>query len=214
LRAFLLARQLGTDRWQFAVSLESLRHAGLDDTYLRWLLHEGYLEHRREQSKPEGPRRNFRGTPNQSFFTAASCFILTERGGDFARVPAPDRADADAPGPQAAARVVPYWDGARRLYLGSTLVKHFRQDAPAQTTILSAFQEEGWPARVANPLADQGDRGSAERAHDAVNRLNRGQKVRRLRFRIEGGGEQVCWELLATKARGTRGAPRGQPGGP
>ena len=44
----------------------------------------------------------------------------------------------------------PAWDAHRRLILcGDRVVKRFRGPAKNQTLILDAFQEEGWPGRIA-----------------------------------------------------------------
>src|SRR5207249_2575807 len=97
--------------------------------------------------------------------------------------------------------------GKSRLFLGGALVKQFRQDAPAQKAILTAFQEEGWGPWIHNPLPAQGDRDGEERLHDAVNKLNRGQQQARLHFRVEGG-ERVYWGPRAAKRGGTQAAPK------
>ena len=48
---------------------------------------------------------------------------------------------------------LPSWDAQRRvLQLGNELVKLFRVPAPNQEAVLSAFEEEGWPFRVDDPL--------------------------------------------------------------
>ena len=208
-RAFLLARRQREDRWQFAISLTGLRRAGLDDTHLRWLMLEGHVEHGLEQTEPAATERQFQHPPNVCF-TRASCFVLTERGRAFAQATASRRPTGATPSPKAAARKAPCWDGDSRLFVGRLLVKHFRQDAPAQKAILSAFQEEGWPPWIHNPLAGEGEREGEERLHDAINNLNRLQKVARLHFRVEGG-DRVYWELLPSTPPVARATPKRHP---
>jgi hypothetical protein len=210
LRAFLLAHRLGEDRWQFAINLPSLHQVGLDDTYLRWLIRQGYVEHRLERTEPDADRREFQDTRNLGF-TTASCFVLTEHGRAFAQSSSP-RSLAAAAGPRAAATVVPLWDGDRRLYVEGAVVKYFHQKAPAQKKILCALQEEGWPTWVLNPLTRNGERTPEDRLHDAVNKLNRGQRNRRIHFYVEGG-ERVCWELLPEKPSGTQATRKRHPSG-
>jgi hypothetical protein len=60
--------------------------------------------------------------------------------------------------------------------------------------ILKAFQEEGWPVRIDDPLPFQKGIDSKSRLRDTVKALNRSQQV--LRFHLDGTGEGVRWELL------------------
>ena len=41
---------------------------------------------------------------------------------------------------------------ARELWLGDRLVKRFRRSATAQEIVLAAFEEEGWPRHIDDPL--------------------------------------------------------------
>jgi hypothetical protein len=96
-------------------------------------------------------------------------------------------------------RLLPHWDAAeRRLWLGTTLLKEFRQQAPNQMALLEAFQARGWTERhVSNPLPRQPHEteGEAqERLHDAVKHLNRGMSPGTIHFRGDGSGKGVWWE--------------------
>jgi hypothetical protein len=52
--------------------------------------------------------------------------------------------------------MVPHYDKSTRTWrLGETIIKVFRQPAPAQETILSAFQEQRWRKRIDDPLPRQ-----------------------------------------------------------
>src|SRR5262245_57505579 len=64
---------------------------------------------------------------------------------------------------------LPCWDAEeRRLWLGDVLLKEFRQPAPNQTALLSAFEAHGWVSRhVMNPLG----RSAGESESDAKVRL-------------------------------------------
>jgi hypothetical protein len=47
----------------------------------------------------------------------------------------------------------PQWDKVgQKLYYGGNLCAHYQRPAPNQTAILDAFEEQGWPSRIANPL--------------------------------------------------------------
>src|SRR5205823_8333838 len=96
---------------------------------------------------------------------------------------------------------LPRWDSeCRELWLGDVLVKQFRVPAPNQESILNAFQEEGWPRRIDDPLTPQHNQDPKCRLHDAIDRLNRSQKKRLIRFRGDGKGEGVLWERIADES--------------
>ena len=105
--------------------------------------------------------------------------------------------------------LLPTWNSERReLRLGGIVVKRFRQPAKNQETILAAFQEEGWPSRIDDPLPG-GDNGAAQdHLHDAIRRLNQ-QKKRLIRFLSDGTGKGILWELCEKRAPKKR--PRSAP---
>jgi hypothetical protein len=91
----------------------------------------------------------------------------------------------------------PKWDCCRHEFrVGGVLVKAFRVPSPNQETILAAFEEEGWPPRVDDPLPPRPDLDSKRRLHDTVKSLNRNQKTRLIRFTGDGTGEGVCWAFV------------------
>jgi hypothetical protein len=95
--------------------------------------------------------------------------------------------------------LLPCWDAEnRRLWLGTCLVKEFRQPAPNQTTLLDVFQEEGWAGgRIDDPLPrakDEGEKDAKRRLHETVKNLNRGLKPGTIRFRGDGTGQGIAWE--------------------
>src|SRR5262245_57533324 len=101
---------------------------------------------------------------------------------------------------RSAARVTlaapPFWDAIRReLRLGKRVVKRFRQPARNQETILAAFQEDGWPPRIDNPLPRKGDTQAVDRLHEAVKKLNRAPR-RLIRFLSDGNGLGILWEVI------------------
>jgi hypothetical protein len=82
----------------------------------------------------------------------------------------------------------PRWDaGWRRLYLGTRLLKEFRQPAPLQTAVLDAFEKKGWPTSpVANPLpfeSSESELDVRQRLHETAKNLNRGMPRNTVRFR-------------------------------
>ena len=96
---------------------------------------------------------------------------------------------------------LPQWDQqCRVLRVGQCVVKQFRRPSPNQDMVLSAFQEEGWPHRIDDPLPPQGEQGPKCRLHDTIKWLNRHQEHRLIRFLGDGTGEGVCWELISDAA--------------
>lgn len=97
--------------------------------------------------------------------------------------------------PSKRARERPCWDGERReLSFCGDLVKRFRRPAANQERILAAFEEEEWPAAIDDPLPGSFV-DAHERLHDSIRRLNRCQKVRRLRFERDGNG-RILWRSV------------------
>jgi hypothetical protein len=90
----------------------------------------------------------------------------------------------------------PHWNATRReLFLAGRIVKRFRVPARNQERILSVFEEQGWAEHIHDPLPVTYDIDAPTRLHDAINRLNRCQINPLLRFRGDGRGTGVLWEL-------------------
>lgn len=88
----------------------------------------------------------------------------------------------------------PQWDGERRvLTVGGEVVKQFRLRAFNQEIVLSAFEEEGWPFSIDDPLSPIPDIPPKRRLSQTIKSLNTGQLCPLLRFRGDGSGERVCW---------------------
>jgi hypothetical protein len=119
-------------------------------------------------------------------------------------------------------RITPRWDTARRnLLLGNQLVKRFRVPAAMQECILAAFEEDGWPPRIDDPLSPDGRlrQTRQDRLHDVVEALNGHQLDARIHFYRDGTGQGVCWELPSAPpprkrpATGKKGKGRRPKGG-
>jgi hypothetical protein len=188
LEAYDCARAQGLDVWRFAVAAERLRAAGLTDTDLRWLLLRKYAEQGVETTRPGDPRRRFRRVGNLSF-RPRTCFVLTAAGAEFAGTicePRGERVWA------AGVAETPVWDPQRReLRLGRRLVKRYTQPAVVQELILAAFQEEGWPPRIDDPLPPAAGQDRPKRLHNAISNLNRGQRL--IHFEGGGDGQSIRW---------------------
>jgi hypothetical protein len=202
LEAAELAQELQRDVWDFALEIHNLRSAGLTSNNLRWLLCNGYAEQAIETTRPQAAQRTFRPARNL-MLCETSCFVLKPAGASLARVEGftprkrgtPEQASPPSE-PRAAQPKIPRWDAARReLRWGAKLVKRFREPALNQELILAAFEEEGWPPHLDDPLPSNGDSDPKERLHDTIKRLNRHQVHRLIHFRGDGSGTGIIWEL-------------------
>jgi hypothetical protein len=105
--------------------------------------------------------------------------------------------------------LLPWWDeDGRRLWLGTQLLKVFRQPAPHQTLLLAAFQEQCWSGHIDDPLPpEDGDLPDTAQARlrDAVKNLNRSLPAGTIRFRGDGSGKGVRWEFCTRTSRVGRG---------
>ncbi len=94
-----------------------------------------------------------------------------------------------------AAQDAPRWDGLRReLLVDGQVVKRFRVPAPNQIAVLAAFQEEGGPPQVFDPLPPEGDQNPKRRLQETIKALNGHRLAPIIRFRGDGTGQGVLWE--------------------
>ncbi|MBU4272473.1 MAG: hypothetical protein KKE86_05040 [Planctomycetes bacterium] len=98
---------------------------------------------------------------------------------------------------EAAVRLPPRWDATRReLTVDGQVIKRFRVPAANQEAVLAAFEEEGWPPRIFDPLPPRADQESKRRLNETVKALNRSRLARIIRFAGDGTGEGVLWEWV------------------
>jgi hypothetical protein len=183
--------ELRLDPWEFAVSLTELLAAGLTGTDVRRLVAGGLAEHAHERLRLGSDRRSFHPMTNLAL-TARTCFVLTPAGERLLKQW--DGRVALNGNDHSPALLLPRWDAERRqLWYGDQLVKWYRQPADSQQTILAAFEEEGWPPRIDDPLPKVHGIMPRDRLHDTLKRLNRDQLATLLLFRRDGSGEGVEW---------------------
>lgn len=218
LEAAQYAEQTDGDRWEFAVELDQLAALGLTGNDFRWLVRKGLVEHQREVTLEGDDGRAFRPTGDLTF-RESTCFILTDAGVSIARGScptataaasslsnSPDEEDVggainvdvskDREDPRGEPSV-PTWDPERReLRVNAMTVKRFKWKASNQEPILAAFEEDGWPHRIDDPLPPHSEQDSKRRLSDTIKCLNRKQINRLIRFRGDGTGEGVTWELI------------------
>jgi hypothetical protein len=91
---------------------------------------------------------------------------------------------------------MPRWDSLRReLKVDGQIVKRFRLPAANQESVLAAFEEEGWPPRIYDPLPPRDAQCPKRRLHETIKALNRSRLARIIRFCGDGTGEGILWEL-------------------
>ena len=80
------------------------------------------------------------------------------------------------------------------MWVGTQLIKKFRQTAETQELILLAFQEQRWRHEIDDPLPGRPDVDRKSRLYAAIENLNRYQKIPLLHFCGNGRGEAIRWE--------------------
>lgn len=204
------ATQLRRDGWDFSLELASAQAMHISSSDLRWGIAMGYIEHRREKTVALSQARQF-GPIGNPRFTKDSCFALTPAGVAFFQGlgEAPDAESPQERPPQAVKQphlfipaqlaLVPSWDRENRiLCVGEEIVKEFKTPADNQERILDAFEELHWPTHIDDPLPPVPDIPPKRRLHDAINRLNRHQRLKRIVFRGDGSGERIAWRLYSS----------------
>lgn len=211
LQAHEYACHLAREPWDLAVEISTLRRLGLTNTDLRWLVCRGYVAHAREITMLGEDGRKFQ-TSGDLTFTKRTCVVLTDLGVNACRSMATNATAnaiaSEAQGwPVATGSYLPRWDHQRHEFrVGDDLVKQFKLPSANQEAILSAFQEEGWPPRIDDPLPPHPELDPKRRLHDSIKSLNRNQKVNLIQFRGDGTGEGICWDLV-TPADTSTSAP-------
>lgn len=180
---FQYANDLGTPLAEFAVSLETLQRFAVAEIDIRWLTRKGYAVAVCDD-KP---------LPHDcaADFSPRTRFMVSLDGLRYAKEVFELCAEASEPDV-----LIPTWDSShRKLKLGECVVKRFHVPAPNQELILQSFQEDGWPPQIEDPIPPIRNIDPKRRLHDTVLALNRCQTGRRIRFRGDGTGVGVYWEI-------------------
>jgi hypothetical protein len=204
LQAYEYALELDQDIWDLAVEWPVLRAARLSNSDLRWLVGMGYVEHAVETTGLNDRARQFH-RPALLNVTDLTCVVLTHRGVAVAQeICGGDSVVMLAKPGISNCKIIlpdgvpcsPKWDHQRRqLRVGGDIVKEFKLPSPNQETVLMAFEEEGWPPRIDDPLPPLPQLDPRRRLHDTIKALNRKQKHYLIRFMGDGSGEGIRWEL-------------------
>ncbi|MEQ8791702.1 MAG: hypothetical protein RIC55_35895 [Pirellulaceae bacterium] len=93
--------------------------------------------------------------------------------------------------------VVPVWDRQSRTlcYRGEVIRTYKTDNAASQFPILEAFQLEGWPEHILNPLGiGRKDAPGKDRLREALKALNSGISKGIISFHGDGTGDGVRWQ--------------------
>jgi hypothetical protein len=205
--AHQLAIVANRDRWEFAVELATLLAAGASVAALRFLVHDGYLDHAQEVTRNGDALRRFRPVANLSF-PPGTCFVLTDKGVRYGLeygegVLAQPWLDSRSSTAIGSPHCRPVWSTRERtLVLGGRVVLRYLYRSPNQELVLTVFQEEGWPSRIDDPLPFVAGLDAKQRIRDTVRALNAKQAEHLIGFRSDGSGQCVVWQLISAAAAG------------
>jgi hypothetical protein len=209
-RAYQYAQDTSTDRWEFAIPISEFRYAGVTISELKWLLVRGLAIHAREIIQGNGQYCKYIRLGIRSF-PADACFILSDQGVKSLQeaLLSTNRLQVKGfqfntlPQKQSSLKIatnidpIPQWNPKKReLIFQGEVVKTFRSTAPNQERILAAFQEDGWPHRIDDPLPPESEQDSRERLRSAIKQLNRNQGNNLMRFCGDGSGKGILWQGL------------------
>lgn len=206
-KALEYADDLGRSAWDFAVDLPTLRRLSLSNNDLRWLVGTEMISYASETTAVADIERTFRRTP-RLILNSRTCFVLTPKGIGICRNMLNGMSGTEAPrgfrsfldwehisAPPARHVPAPTWDRVQQeLRVGDVVVKRFRVPAESQETILAAFEEEAWPARIDDPLPPRGDQSPKRRLQETIKSLNRNQKQPIIRFLGDGNARGILWK--------------------
>jgi hypothetical protein len=190
-RGFEYARDLNTPTCEFAVDANTLHQAGFSTIDLRWLVASGFIE---VVASSDSNQTSFMLTP-VGYDLANE--VLSKSTLTGASKPARESLQSDHAHNLIDGKTIPKWDHERReLRFCGSLIKRFRWAALNQETILAAYEEEGWPIRIDDPLPQKQNQNPKCRLHDTIKCLNRYHENRVIHFSGDGTGEGVLWRLL------------------
>jgi hypothetical protein len=195
------AREQGLSPRDSPVEYGQFRGFDVGNDVLVWMLFQAHLDHFQAAAGAAG-------SPDWALKPSAvvgdgSAFSLTPLGEAFGEllvgsllIPEGDEEFAWAWGLLRVGNLTPRYDREDRLFSwGRHLLKCYRQPSETQETILLAAEELGWSRWFDDPLPHQRNGNAKVRLHDTIKRLNRHQSPHLVRFKGDGTGTRVGWEL-------------------
>jgi len=196
------ARDTGRDAWDYCLRLEELLSAGLTVADCRWLADKKLVDAR---DLGQGRGRRGGNKPRKPTFTRATHFVLTVAGAAYAAELRSANGKPRAKNVKGAAHRArgtegmgnPRWDSRLLvLHVDEIAVKKFQAKARNQMAVMAAFEAQGWPRQIHNPLNSCSPARRAQALADAVHGLNRNLRAKVIRFHTAEKGASVRYELL------------------
>ena len=159
------ANDLGVDVCEFCIGIQPVEEFGLSKIDLKWMLLKGFIKEVADET--HSPR----------------AIYVTERGLAFLLA-------------QALQKLKPKWlPEKRQLTFNGRVIKQFRVPSCNQEAVLMAFEEEGWPSRIYDPLIPKNGIEMKRRVTETIKSMNRWHKQKVIRFFGDGTGRGICWRL-------------------
>jgi hypothetical protein len=93
---------------------------------------------------------------------------------------------------------MPNYDGQlRELSVAGTMLHRFAPQARNMIAVLTAFQAQGWPRWIADPLGNGPESDFEKHLHDTVSALNHAQKPRLIHFSSTGADRTIRWDFVS-----------------
>jgi hypothetical protein len=191
----------GPDRPPSPVPVQDLVRIGCAPETLLWLVQRGFAEYRDPQAEGTSAGRPHGETGSP--IPPVACLALTVQGLIAARTrsasSSPDETQTGRRGePDPPDRAIPVWDGrTSELCYRGELVLRLRHPGSRQWALLTAFQAQGWPQRLPDPLPPDSPGGDPRQSLcDAIKNLNRNRKNHLLRFFRADGGRAIGWQAI------------------
>lgn len=187
---------LETTPWEFSLSMSQLARFQISENDLKWLNAKGWLESRQAcEAFPKGGVKIC--NEPQYIISKKGIEVLGRIGQGVDNSPADDFLEQ----PDS----LPHWDHLRKeLRMSGEIVKRFRWPAPNQELVIEVFSEEGWPARIVDPLPPEFGVDPKRRLGDTIKGLNRNHENMIIRFRGDGTGEGVLWDFIDRQSTRSR----------
>ena len=189
--AFEFSQKVMVDHWQFAVEIEQLYSCGATPQELQALTREGLIMHAEETTPGKKHVRTYRHADSLGF-SPNSCFVLSNEGLQAMKGNGMTSNDG-----KEQSEFAPVWNDKHcELRFARQLIKRFKWRAPNQETLLLAFQQQGWPSRIIDPLPPNSMVDPKRRLHDTIKCLNRRHSRNLIRFHGDGTGGGVVWRIV------------------
>ena len=177
----------------FAVSLNEMSDRGLVSYQLQWLTHNHFIV--RCLNLPSGVETVFE---SNGAIRSEDAYVLTQNGDrllDKLQLKLLQERRSHLNHKTTIVGKPIYNSEKHLLIFDEKVVKRFRWAASNQERVLMAFEEENWPRRIDDPLLPDPNICPKRRLHDTIKCLNRRQENKLVRFRGDGTGTGVLWEL-------------------